>query len=244
MLALFVALGGSSYAAITVTSKNVPRDALTGADIKNLTGKDVSNNSLTGADVKNGSLLGADFQAGQIPAGAQGPPGPQGPTGPQGPKGDQGPPGPSTGAAGGALSGNYPNPGLAPAEGWHMIGTPGEPTFRQTCTVPEPHLFTNYAEFGGDLHNRAGFYKDPYGVVHLKGLVTEYCGGGNDASVSMFTLPTGYRPERNEVLSTIANNAVNRINVLPDGQVKMEIDIADNTGSWISLDGLTFRAAN
>jgi len=29
-IALFVALGGSSYAVITITSKNVPRNALTG----------------------------------------------------------------------------------------------------------------------------------------------------------------------------------------------------------------------
>jgi len=51
-LAVFIALGGSSYAALRVTSRNVPKDALTGADIKKLTGKDVTNNSLTGADVK------------------------------------------------------------------------------------------------------------------------------------------------------------------------------------------------
>jgi hypothetical protein len=74
-VAVFIALGGSSYAALRVTSKNVPKNALTGADIKNLTGKDVRNNSLTGADVKglktgdvsNGSLLAEDFAAGQFP---------------------------------------------------------------------------------------------------------------------------------------------------------------------------------
>src|SRR5206468_2752845 len=44
-LALFVALGGSSYAAITVTGKNVKNSSLTG--------KDVKNNSLTGSDIKS-----------------------------------------------------------------------------------------------------------------------------------------------------------------------------------------------
>ena len=34
-LALFVALGGSSYAAITVTGKNVKNGSLTGKDIEN-----------------------------------------------------------------------------------------------------------------------------------------------------------------------------------------------------------------
>jgi hypothetical protein len=66
---LFIVLGGSSYAAITIT------------------GKSVKNNSLTGADIKNGSLLKADFKAGQLPRsarGLQGPPGPPGATGAHG----------------------------------------------------------------------------------------------------------------------------------------------------------------
>ena len=82
-IAVFIALGGSSYATLRVTSKNVPKDALTGADIKNITGKDVRNNSLTGADVKNltsadvanGRLLAEDFAPGQLPQGRTGPSG-------------------------------------------------------------------------------------------------------------------------------------------------------------------------
>jgi hypothetical protein len=79
-LAIFIALGGSSYAALRITSRNVPKDALTGADIKRLTGRDVINNSLTGADVKglksvdvaNGALLAEDFAPGQLPRGVKG----------------------------------------------------------------------------------------------------------------------------------------------------------------------------
>jgi hypothetical protein len=86
MIALFVALGGSSYAALKVTSRNVPKDALTGADIQKLTGKDVTDNSLTGADVKNlgsgdvanGKLLAEDFAPGQVPKGETGETGPPG----------------------------------------------------------------------------------------------------------------------------------------------------------------------
>jgi hypothetical protein len=64
VIALFVALGGSSYAAIKVTGKNVKNSSLTGADIKN--------SSLTSSDVKNRSLLARDFKAGQLPAGPRG----------------------------------------------------------------------------------------------------------------------------------------------------------------------------
>ena len=64
VLALFVALGGSSYAAIKVTGKNVKNSSLTGADIRN--------SSLTSSDVKNRSLLARDFKTGQLPAGPRG----------------------------------------------------------------------------------------------------------------------------------------------------------------------------
>jgi hypothetical protein len=78
-LALFVALGGSSYAAISVTGKNVKNGSLTGKDIKN--------SSLTSSDVKNRSLLSKDFKSGQLPAGQQGPQGSKGDKGDQGPSG-------------------------------------------------------------------------------------------------------------------------------------------------------------
>jgi hypothetical protein len=81
---MFIALGGSSYAVLRVTGRNVPKDALTGADIKNLTGRDVRNNSLTGADVRNltsadvanGRLRAQDFAPGSLPKGTKGDPGP------------------------------------------------------------------------------------------------------------------------------------------------------------------------
>ena len=72
-LCLFVVLGGSAYAATTITGKNVKNSSLTGTDIKN--------SSLTTSDVKNRSLLAADFKSGQLPAGPSGAQGPQGATG-------------------------------------------------------------------------------------------------------------------------------------------------------------------
>ena len=71
-VAVFIALGGSAYAAIKITGKNVKNGTLTGADVKN--------NSLTSKDVK--SLGANDFKGGALPTG---PRGPRGLTGPQGP---------------------------------------------------------------------------------------------------------------------------------------------------------------
>jgi hypothetical protein len=84
LLALFIALGGTSYAAATlpansVGSKQIKKNAVTSAKIKK--------NAVTSAKVKNGSLREADFAAGELPAG---PPGARGPQGVQGPKGDKG----------------------------------------------------------------------------------------------------------------------------------------------------------
>jgi hypothetical protein len=88
-LALFVALGGSSYAAVTITGEQVRDGSLTGRDIHNgsLTGRDIHDGSLTSRDVRDHSLLARDFKAGQLPRGPQGSPGPQGPVGAQGPAG-------------------------------------------------------------------------------------------------------------------------------------------------------------
>jgi hypothetical protein len=87
-VALFAALGGSSYAAVAITGKQV-RDG-------SLSGRDVHNASLTGQDVRDASLLAGDFKAGQLPAGPQGPkgePGPRGEAGLPGPAGEPGPAG-------------------------------------------------------------------------------------------------------------------------------------------------------
>lgn len=81
-LALFVALGGTSYAALKVTSRDV-RDG-------SLRGRDIHAGSLKSKQVKDGSLLARDFKAGQLPAGAAGPAGPAGAAGPAGPAGAPG----------------------------------------------------------------------------------------------------------------------------------------------------------
>ncbi|CAB4960476.1 unannotated protein [freshwater metagenome] len=95
LAALFVALGGTSYAAVAI-----PRNSVGATQIRP--------NAVTSAKVRNGSLTAKDFKAGQLPAGktgaagttgapgatgAAGPAGPAGATGPQGPAGAKGEPG-------------------------------------------------------------------------------------------------------------------------------------------------------
>ena len=100
-LALFAALGGSAYAAATVTGKNIKDGTVTGRDVKN---RSLGTSKLSASAVS--SLTGQPGPAGpQGPAGAQGAkgdPGSKGDPGPAGPKGETGPAGPrgETGPAG------------------------------------------------------------------------------------------------------------------------------------------------
>lgn len=89
-LALFVALGGTSYAAATLTGADFRNGTLTGADLRSesVKGRDIDNGSLTGSDLKDASvtssdldaLVGADLRPGQLAAGPAGPQGPIGTT--------------------------------------------------------------------------------------------------------------------------------------------------------------------
>lgn len=77
-LALSVALGGTSYAAV-----KLPKNSVGASQIKT--------NAVTSSEVKNGSLLAKDFKAGQLPKGAKGDKGDKGDTGAQGVQGIPGP---------------------------------------------------------------------------------------------------------------------------------------------------------
>lgn len=81
-LALFVALGGTGYAAVKLPAKSVGTKQL----------KDASVSSIK---VKNGSLLSRDFKKGQLPRGTTGKTGVAGAAGAQGSAGPQGAQGPA-----------------------------------------------------------------------------------------------------------------------------------------------------
>lgn len=87
-VALLVALGGTSVAAVSQLGRNTVGTAQ--LQFGAVTNPKIRSNAVTSAKVQNRSLLRADFAPGQLPAG---PTGPQGPTGPIGPAGAAGPPG-------------------------------------------------------------------------------------------------------------------------------------------------------
>ena len=87
-VALLVALGGTSVAAVSQLARNSVGPAQ--LQFAAVTSPKIRSNAVNSAKVANRSLLRADFAPGQLPAG---PTGPQGPAGPAGPAGAAGPAG-------------------------------------------------------------------------------------------------------------------------------------------------------
>jgi hypothetical protein len=83
-VAVFVALGGTSYAVATgsIDSRGLKNNTVRSEDLRN--------NDVRSKDVRDRSLLTQDFKAGQLPAGQRGATGLRGDTGQQGPPGVSG----------------------------------------------------------------------------------------------------------------------------------------------------------
>ena len=206
-LALLIALGGTSYAAIKLPKNSVGTKQL---KTNAVTSPKVKNNSLTGSDILESSL--GQVQSAANAANAANATNATNAT-------------TATTAANADKLDNIDSTGFVrpgSSEAWHEIGAPGEPAFQNGWSNESPSSETT-----------AAYYKDPLGVVHLKGLIT----GG--ASSTIYTLPVGYRSSKNGCWVAWRNGAIAYICFLSNG------DIAQTGGSSTSsmlTDGLTFRA--
>ena len=86
LLALFVALGGTGYAAVALQKNSVGTKQLRNGAVKN---SKIAANAVTGSKVRQRSLSAGDFRVGSLP---QGPRGERGERGPEGPRGAAGSP--------------------------------------------------------------------------------------------------------------------------------------------------------
>jgi hypothetical protein len=98
----------------------------------------------------------------------------------------------------------------------------------------------------GSPYETVGFWKAPQGIVHMKGVL--HIDSSSDADLTkslMFQLPEGHRPARLTVVGVIhVGNELGRLDIKADGQVNLNLAAGvANTKFWVSLDNITFPAA-
>jgi hypothetical protein len=134
---------------------------------------------------------------------------------------------------------------FAPAsiEAWHEVGAPGEPGFLP-CNATN-----NWSNLGGG-YGTAAFYQDPWGVVHLKGVVTCVGGATTPHVGRIFDLPNGYFPTLGSIHRVVADGeTLGRVDIEPvcdtptppDAHVRVVFPSGNWTAAYVSLDGITFE---
>lgn len=97
-----------------------------------------------------------------------------------------------------------------------------------------PAFVNSWVNYGGG-YNNAGYFKDAFGLVRLRGLIMNGTVGS-----ACFVLPIGYKPAARVLFAAISNSAIGRVDVLTTGEV---VPTSPSVNAWVSLEGLAFRVA-
>ncbi|NEQ64961.1 MAG: hypothetical protein F6K21_05565 [Symploca sp. SIO2D2] len=97
-------------------------------------------------------------------------------------------------------------------------------------------LKNNWVNYGHEWAELS-FFKDSQGIVYIVGLVSM-----GDMYVALATLPEGYRPNSSLIFSCNSHLGTCRIDVRTNGDIVCKTK-SQEAFSWVSLDGIVFRAA-
>jgi hypothetical protein len=115
-----------------------------------------------------------------------------------------------------------------PAEAFHEVTAFG------SCNGVQ-----SWVNFNSSVNSTAAYYRDPLGVVHLKGTVS--CSTAPGIGSPIFGLPAGYAPAKDENFSAPSAGGATVILVRADGSVKWPGGTSPGAGGFLDLDGISFR---
>lgn len=100
--------------------------------------------------------------------------------------------------------------------------------------------FVNKCTNWSKTYNNAEYYKDPFNIIHLRGLVK--INSNVIRNKHIFTLPEGCRPRKRGVHVTISMDKISKLHISSNGQVDVMVGHLEGKYGWVSLDGITFKA--
>jgi hypothetical protein len=114
------------------------------------------------------------------------------------------------------------------AEPVRIVGAPGQPAFAGTWSPAGEEQVP-------------GFWKDPFGTVHLEGQAGRTGATGD----TIFTLPPGYRPSANDYFAVYPSSGDGEasVAVLADGTVELFFLSEPSDDEFVGLTNISFRAA-
>jgi hypothetical protein len=134
---------------------------------------------------------------------------------------------------------------LKPAMSWHEVD-PADLGHGATGGSANDCAWLNYI---GQTYETVAFYRDPYGIVRLKGFPVANFLSCTAVKPAIFTLPLGYRPARSKLFGVRVQDGFGAFSsggvfAGPDGTVTPDIAPPDGipTNAY-SLEGISFRCA-
>lgn len=95
-----------------------------------------------------------------------------------------------------------------------------------------PTLLNSWVNYNASIYQSAGYFRSGNGIIYLRGLIKS-----GSVPSTVFTLPSGYRPNSTIVANVISNGAIGRVEIEADG----DVNVVSGNNTYVSLDGISFR---